>query len=71
MVESEVFLMILKLQYHLSQLGECVYDAQSWNEMRLLCESMFIPIERRTSILKLVVREVSIMKPKHRYRLSQ
>ena len=47
--------------------GECVYDAQSWKERRLLCESMFIPIEIRTSILKLVIREVFIMKPKHQY----
>ena len=34
---------------------------------RLLCESMFIPIKIRTSILKLVIREVFIMKPKHQY----
>ena len=40
---------------------------QSWRERRLLCESMFIPIERHTSILKLVIREVFIMKPKHQY----
>ena len=44
------------------------YDAQSWKERRLLCDSMFTPIEIRTSILKLVVREVFIMKPKHQYR---
>ena len=34
---------------------------------RLLCESMFIPIERHASILKLVIRNVFIMKPKHQY----
>ena len=39
----------------------------SWRERRLLCESMFIPTERRTSILKLVIRKVFIMKPKHQY----
>ena len=37
------------------------------NEMRFLCESMFISIERRTSILKLVIREAFLMKPKHQY----
>ena len=52
----EVSLTKPKHQYHLSQRGECVYDAQSWNETRLLCESMFIPIEWCTSILKLVKR---------------
>ena len=46
MVESEVFLMKLMYQNHLSQQGECVYSAQSRKEIRLLCESMFILIER-------------------------
>ena len=32
---------------------------------------MFVPIERRTSILEMVIREVSLMKPKHQYHLSQ
>ena len=67
MAERDVFLMKPKHQYHLSQWGECVYGAQSWKERRLLCESMFIPIERRTSILKLVIRKAFIMKPKHQY----
>ena len=58
-------------QYHLSQWEECVYDDQSWKERRLLCESMFIPIEGRTSILKLVISEVFLMKPKYQYHLSQ
>ena len=40
---------------------------QSWRERILLCESKFIPIERRTSILKLVTREVFHLKPKHQY----
>ena len=39
--------------------------------MRLLCESMFVAIERRTWILKMVEREVSPLKPKHQYHLSQ
>ena len=68
MAIREVFLMKPKHQYYLSQWGESVYDAQSWNEMRLLCESMFTPIERRTSILKLVIGEVFLKKPKHQYR---
>ena len=40
---------------------------QAWKERGLLCESMFIPIEWRTSILKLVIRKVFIMKPKNQY----
>ena len=67
MAIREVFLMKPMHQYQLSQWGECVYDAQSWSEMRLLCESMFILIERRTSILKLVIREVFPTKAKHQY----
>ena len=60
-----------KHQYQLSQRGECVYDAQSWNERRLLCESVFIIIERWTSILKMVEVVVFPLKPKHQYHLSQ
>ena len=67
MAIREVSLRKPKHQYHLSQWGECGYDAQSLNESRLLYESMFIPIERCTSILKLVIREVFLMKPKHQY----
>ena len=33
-------------------IGECVYGLQSWEERRSLCESMFIPIERQTLIIK-------------------
>ena len=47
MAIRKVFVMKPKHQYHLSQPEECVYDAQSWNECRLLYESKFIPIERR------------------------
>ena len=46
-----------KHQHHLSQWGECVYDAQSSNEGRLLGESVLIIIERWTSILKMVEKE--------------
>ena len=38
---------------------------------RLLCESMFILIEKRTSILKMVEKQVFLMKPKHQNHLSQ
>ena len=38
---------------------------QSRKKRWLLCESMFIPIEIRTSILKLVIREAFLMKPNH------
>ena len=55
-VIREAFLMKTNLQYHLSQRGECVYDTQWLKEKRLLCESMFILNEIRTSILKLVIR---------------
>ena len=50
LVTREVFLLKPKQQYHWSQRGECVYGTQSWKERRLLCESMFITIERRTSV---------------------
>ena len=65
------FFMKPKHQYHLSQRGECVYGTQSWEERRLLCESMFIAIERQTLIQKLVEWEVFLMEPKHQYHLSQ
>ena len=64
MAERKVFLMKPKHQYHLSQWGECVYGAQSWNKSRLLCKSMFIPIKIQTSILKMRERDVFLMKPK-------
>ena len=71
MVEKQVFLMKPKHRNHLSQQGECDYGAQSWKERRLLCESMFIPIERRTWILKMVEKQVFLMKSKHPNRLSR
>ena len=56
-----------KASISLIPMREHVYNAQSRNETRLLYESMFILIERRTSILKLVTREVFLLKPKHQY----
>ena len=52
MVGSNVFVMKPKHQYHLCQWEECVYGAQSWKERRLSCESMIIPIDKWTLILK-------------------
>ena len=59
------FLMKPKHQYHLSQQGESVNGAQSWKERRLLCESVFIPIDKWTLTLKMMEREAFLMKPKH------
>ena len=50
--EKHIFLMKQKYQNHLSQRREHDNGAQSWKERRLLCESMFIRIERRTWTLK-------------------
>ena len=41
-----------KHQWHLSQWGERAYGAQSWKERGLLCESVFVPIDKWTLILK-------------------
>ena len=60
-----------KASIHLSQWGEWICGAQSLKERRLLCESVFIPIEKWTLILKMVEREVFLMKPRHQYHLSQ
>ena len=60
-----------KASTHLSQWGEWNYGAQSLKEWRLLCESMFIPVEKQILIQKLEEREVFLMKPKHQYHLSQ
>ena len=51
-MEREAFLMKSKHQCHLSQYRERVYGAQSWKEKRLLCESLFVLIDRWTLILK-------------------
>ena len=70
-IEGKVFPIKPRYKYHLSQWEECVYGAQSRKERRVLCESMFILIERRILILKIVEREVFPIKPKHQYHLSQ
>ena len=59
MVERKVFLMKPKHQNHLSQWRDCVYDAQSWKERRLLSESIIVQIDEQTLILKMVEREVA------------
>ena len=59
-----------KHQCHLSQLREYVYDSSSWKEKRLLCESVFVQIDERPLNLKMLEREVFLMKPKHQYHLS-
>ena len=51
-IERKPFLIRPKHQCHLSQEGEWVYSAQPYKEKRLLCESVFIPIDRWTLILK-------------------
>ena len=47
-----------KLQYHLSQWGKYVYGAQSLKEKRLLCEFVFVQIDKRTLIIKMIERDV-------------
>ena len=69
-VEREVFVMKSKHQYHLAQLGEYVYGAQSWKKRRLICESIFVQIDGWTLNLK-IEREVLPMKWKHQHHLSQ
>ena len=71
MVEREVFLMKPKLPYLLSQWQECFYGAQSWKEKRLLCESVFVQIDGWTLALKMVERELFLVKPKQQYHLSR
>ena len=52
MVKREAFLMKPKHQCQLSQWVEWVYRAQSWKERRLLCESIFVLVDKWTLILK-------------------
>ena len=66
-VIREAFLMKPRHQYHLSQRGEWTCGGESLKESRLLCESKFIQIERKTLVLKMVEREVFVTKPKHQY----
>ena len=70
MGEKEVFLMEPNLEYNLTQWEECVYGAQLLKEKRLLCESMFILVEGWILILKIVKKEVFLVKPNHLYYLS-
>ena len=71
MVGKQVFLMQQKHQNHLSQQEKCDYGTQSSKERRLLCESMFTLIEKWTSNLKMVEREVFLFKLKHQNCLRQ
>ena len=52
MVGKKAFLMKPRHQCHLSQWGEWVFGSQSWKERRLLCESLFIQIDKWSLILK-------------------
>ena len=60
-----------KALIHLSQWGEWIYGTQLLKQRRLLCECMFIPTEKWTLIPKMGERDVSLLKPKHEYHLSQ
>ena len=71
MVKREVFLIKPKHHYHLPERKKCVYSAQSWKKRRLLCEFVILQIDERILILKMVAREVFLMKPKHEYHLYQ
>ena len=51
-MERKAFPMKPKHQYHLFQWGEWVYLAQIWKERRLLCEFVFVLIDKWTLILK-------------------
>ena len=46
LIDREAFLMKPKHQCHLSQWVEWAYGTQSWKERRLLCESMFLLVDR-------------------------
>ena len=60
-----------KASIHLSQIGECVYGAQSPKKKRLLSESMFIPIDRWNLIIKNGGKWSFFIKPKRQCHLSQ
>ena len=67
MVKRDVFLMKPKPQYYLSQWGECAYVPNHEKKWRLFCESMFVKIDQRTLILKMVKKGVFLGKPKHQF----
>ena len=52
MMESEAFSTKPKHQCHLSWWVGQAYGAQAWKEKRLLCESVFVPIDKWTLIVK-------------------
>ena len=56
-----------KASIHLSQQGEWICGAQSLKESRLLYKFMFITLDKRTLILKMVEKEVFLMKTKHEF----
>ena len=59
-----------KASIPLSQWGEWIFGAQPF-KVRLLCESVFVQIDDWKLILKIVEREVFLMKPNLQYHLSQ
>ena len=60
-----------KASIHLSQRGEWICGTQSLKERRLLCEFVFIPIERWNLTLKMGQREAFLTKSKHQCHLPQ
>ena len=70
MVGRYAFIIKLKHQCHSSQWGERVYGTQSWKERLLLCESVFVLIDKWTLTLKNGKRQAFIMKSKHQCHLS-
>ena len=44
-----------------------IYDAQSWKERTLLCESTFIPIDRWALILNMLERDFFLIKTKYQF----
>ena len=46
------------------------YGAKIWKGRRLLCESVFVPINKQTLTLKNMEREAFLMNPKHQCHLS-
>ena len=68
MMERKAFLQKPKHQCHLSQWGEWVYCAKSWKERRLICESVFVPIDKQSLILinggnKSLLKETKMLMP--------
>ena len=53
-----------KVSIQLSQRVEKICAAQSLKERRVLCESVFIPIDKQTIILKMVEKKAFIVKPR-------